>query len=139
MHQTALAQYIEHRAHLAIFKLRHRHEHRTHAKRFFNVDERFVQRIIGIVKFVYKQNRTHAGFTQLAKRSNRLRFDATCSTHHKHSAFHSRKRHIDLGTKVDMPRRIDKIEPSIFPLEMRHATFNRDTAFLFFGHVVHRG
>ena len=38
-----------------------------------------------------------------------------------------------------MPWRINKIEPCIFPFEMRHATFNRDATFLFFGHVVHRG
>ena len=76
---------------------------------------------------------------QLAERCHRLRLDTTRGTHHKHSAFHSRERHIDLGTKIDMPRRINKIEPRIFPFEMRHATFNRDAAFLFFGHVVHRG
>ena len=139
MHQATLAQYIEHRAHLAIFKLRHRHEHRAHAKRFFNVDERFIQRVIGIIELIYEQNCTHAGFAQFAKRCKRLRLNTTCGTHHKHSAFHSRKRHIDFGTKVDMPRRINKIEPCIFPFEMRHATFNRDATFLFFGHVVHRG
>ena len=62
MHQTTLAQHIKHRTHLAIFKLRHRHEHRAHSKRFFNVNERLVQRIIGIIELVYEQNRTHTRF-----------------------------------------------------------------------------
>ena len=38
-----------------------------------------------------------------------------------------------------MPRRINKIEPRIFPFEMRHATFDSNAAFFFFGHIVHRG
>ena len=139
MHEPALAQHIEHARHAAILVFRERHQYRTHAQHFFYVDEGLVERIVGIVELVHIQDGAHSRFAELLVGGNRLRLDTACCTHHKHCALDRRKRHIHFGTEIHVPRRVDKVEPGVLPLEMCDTAFNRNATFFFFGHVVHRG
>ena len=139
MRKPALAQHIEHARHATILVFRESHEHRAHAQHLFNIYQSLVERIVGIVQLVHEKNRAHARFAEFAVGGDRLGFHTAGGTHHEHRALDRRKRHIDFGTEIHMPRRIDKVEPGVLPLEMSDTALDSNAAFLFFGHVVHRG
>ena len=139
MFQATLAQHIQHTRHLAIPILGQGHQYRAHPQHFFNVNQSLVQRIIRVVQLVHEQDCPHAGLTQFLKSGYRLGFHAAGSTHHQNGAFHGRQGRIYLGTKVYMPRRIDKVKPGILPLKMGDAALDGNASVLLFGQVVHSG
>ena len=100
-----------------------------------------MQRLIvraGTVHLVDKCNSRNPILVGLPPHRFRLRLNATNGTEYGDSAIQHAQRALDFSGEIDVTRRIDDVDAMVVPEAGRRGGSDRDAAFLFLFHPVHR-